>query len=87
MQVVPITSTDIKERIHQTYRMGYIKDVILPRVSSTASRRINDSKTSVFLIELNSGLLLLPVAAVGCLVGAVELDLEHLCDRVCLPRL
>ena len=33
VQVVPITSTDIKERIHQTYRMGYIKDVILPRVS------------------------------------------------------
>lgn len=35
MQVVPITSAEMKERIHQTYRMGYIKDVILPRVSAT----------------------------------------------------
>ena len=42
-QVVPITSTDIKERIHQTYRMGYIKDVILPRVSQTAALLISDS--------------------------------------------
>ncbi|KAL3162589.1 hypothetical protein ABBQ38_008638 [Trebouxia sp. C0009 RCD-2024] len=31
-EVVPITSAEMKERIHQTYRMGYIKDVILPRV-------------------------------------------------------
>lgn len=31
-EVVPITNADVKKRIHQTYRMGYIKDVILPRV-------------------------------------------------------
>ncbi|KAA6418854.1 MAG: hypothetical protein FRX49_11211 [Trebouxia sp. A1-2] len=30
--VVPITNAEVKKRIHQTYRMGYIKDVILPRV-------------------------------------------------------
>ena len=34
VQVVPITNADMKMRIHQTYRMGYIKDVILPRVST-----------------------------------------------------
>lgn len=33
VQVVPITNADMKQRIHQTYRMGYIKDVILPRVN------------------------------------------------------
>ena len=32
VQVVPITNAEVKKRIHQTYRMGYIKDVILPRV-------------------------------------------------------
>lgn len=30
-EVVPITNTEVVARIHQTYRIQYIKDVILPR--------------------------------------------------------
>jgi Component of IIS longevity pathway SMK-1 len=31
-QVVPITDEAVRAKIHQTYRIGYLKDVILPRV-------------------------------------------------------
>eukprot|EP00898_Chlorokybus_atmophyticus_P008624 jgi/Chlat1/8763/Chrsp90S08124 len=31
-EVVPIADMTVKSKIHQTYRIGYIKDVILPRV-------------------------------------------------------
>ena len=65
MQVVPITSTEIKERIHQTYRMGYIKDVILPRVSHTASLLASDSKRGGLLAETVSRSI---VAARRCCV-------------------
>jgi hypothetical protein len=30
-EVVPITSQDVLAKIHQTYRIQYLKDVILPR--------------------------------------------------------
>jgi protein phosphatase-4 regulatory subunit 3 len=30
-EVVPITSQDVLSKIHQTYRIQYLKDVILPR--------------------------------------------------------
>jgi hypothetical protein len=40
VQVVPITNAEVKKRIHQTYRMGYIKDVILPRVGPTLTPKI-----------------------------------------------
>eukprot|EP00899_Mesostigma_viride_P016714 jgi/Mesvir1/25043/Mv16981-RA.2 len=30
-EVVPIANKDVRSKIHQTYRIGYIKDVILPR--------------------------------------------------------
>ena len=30
-EVVPLRSAALKAKIHQTYRMGYVKDVILPR--------------------------------------------------------
>lgn len=30
-EVVPITSADVLAKIHQTYRIQYLKDVILPR--------------------------------------------------------
>ena len=33
LQVVPITNPEVKRKIHQSYRMGYLKDVVLPRVS------------------------------------------------------
>ena len=31
--MVPITNPEVKRKIHQSYRMGYLKDVVLPRVS------------------------------------------------------
>lgn len=31
-EVVPIRDASLRGKIHQTYRMGYVKDVILPRV-------------------------------------------------------
>lgn len=65
MQVVPITSTDIKERIHQTYRMGYIKDVILPRVSVTPSCSIHSSGVFMFLADSTSGFLSILFGTVG----------------------
>jgi len=40
VQVVPITNAEVKKRIHQTYRMGYIKDVILPRVGDPQNTEI-----------------------------------------------
>jgi Component of IIS longevity pathway SMK-1 len=30
-EVVPISDASVRAKIHQTYRMGYLKDVILPR--------------------------------------------------------
>ena len=30
-EVVPVKRTELRVKIHQTYRMGYLKDVILPR--------------------------------------------------------
>ena len=30
-EVVPISDAAVRAKIHQTYRMGYLKDVILPR--------------------------------------------------------
>jgi len=33
-EVVPISDTSVRAKIHQTYRMGYLKDVILPRWAS-----------------------------------------------------
>ena len=30
-EVVPITDPSLRAKIHQTYRIGYLKDVILPR--------------------------------------------------------
>lgn len=30
-EVVPITSQEVLSKIHQTYRIQYLKDVILPR--------------------------------------------------------
>ena len=31
-EVIPIADPAVKQRIHQTYNIGYIKDVVLPRV-------------------------------------------------------
>lgn len=31
-EVVPIEDAAVRAKIHQTYRMGYLKDVVLPRV-------------------------------------------------------
>lgn len=31
-EIVPIEDVALRAKIHQTYRMGYVKDVILPRV-------------------------------------------------------
>lgn len=31
-EVVPIEDPTVRAKIHQTYRMGYLKDVVLPRV-------------------------------------------------------
>ncbi|KAL4418834.1 hypothetical protein ABPG77_004074 [Micractinium sp. CCAP 211/92] len=36
-EVVPITDAAVKSKIHQTYRMGYLKDVVLPRVLDDAT--------------------------------------------------
>jgi len=36
-EVVPIHDVTIKAKIHQTYRIGYLKDVILPRVLDDAT--------------------------------------------------
>lgn len=36
-QVVPIKDSETRAKIHQTYRIGYIKDVILPRVLDDAT--------------------------------------------------
>ncbi|PSC74221.1 Serine threonine-phosphatase 4 regulatory subunit 3 isoform B [Micractinium conductrix] len=36
-EVVPITDPALKSKIHQTYRMGYLKDVVLPRVLDDAT--------------------------------------------------
>uniref|UniRef100_A0A061R721 Protein phosphatase 4 regulatory subunit 3 n=1 Tax=Tetraselmis sp. GSL018 TaxID=582737 RepID=A0A061R721_9CHLO len=36
-EVVPIKDQDVKAKIHQTYRISYIKDVILPRVLDDAT--------------------------------------------------
>jgi protein phosphatase 4 regulatory subunit 3 len=33
-EVVPISDALVRAKIHQTYRMGYLKDVILPRYLS-----------------------------------------------------
>ena len=30
-EVVPIRDASLRAKIHQTYRMGYVKDVVLPR--------------------------------------------------------
>jgi protein phosphatase 4 regulatory subunit 3 len=30
-EVVPISDAAVRAKIHQTYRMGYLKDIILPR--------------------------------------------------------
>ncbi len=30
--MVPIADPAVKQRIHQTYQIGYLKDVVLPRV-------------------------------------------------------
>lgn len=30
-EVVPISDPTVRAKIHQTYRIGYLKDVILPR--------------------------------------------------------
>ena len=37
IQVVPIKDKEVLGKIHQTYRIGYIKDVILPRVLDDAT--------------------------------------------------
>ncbi len=36
-EVVPIQDADVRAKIHQTYRIGYLKDVILPRVLDDAT--------------------------------------------------
>lgn len=36
-EVVPISDPAVKSKIHQTYRMGYLKDVVLPRVLDDAT--------------------------------------------------
>lgn len=36
-EVVPIKKPALRAKIHQTYRMGYVKDVILPRVLDDAT--------------------------------------------------
>ena len=36
-EVVPIQDATIRAKIHQTYRIGYLKDVILPRVLDDAT--------------------------------------------------
>ncbi|KAK9802569.1 hypothetical protein WJX73_004679 [Symbiochloris irregularis] len=36
-EVVPISDARLREKIHQTYRMGYVKDVILPRTLDDAT--------------------------------------------------
>ena len=36
-EVVPLRSAALKAKIHQTYRMGYVKDVILPRALDDAT--------------------------------------------------
>lgn len=71
MQVVPITSAEIKERIHQTYRMGYIKDVILPRVSGITVNDVFEARECLGCC-LDSGLSHLPLsAAVERAVGSI----------------
>lgn len=36
-EVVPIRSPALKAKIHQTYHIGYVKDVILPRLLDDAT--------------------------------------------------
>lgn len=36
-EVVPIADPGVRTKIHQTYRMGYLKDVVLPRVLDDAT--------------------------------------------------
>ncbi|KAI3423413.1 hypothetical protein D9Q98_010630 [Chlorella vulgaris] len=36
-EVVPISDPKIRSKIHQTYRMGYLKDVVLPRLLDDAT--------------------------------------------------
>ncbi|KAL4852743.1 Serine/threonine-protein phosphatase 4 regulatory subunit 3 [Chlorella vulgaris] len=36
-EVVPISDPKIRAKIHQTYRMGYLKDVVLPRLLDDAT--------------------------------------------------
>ena len=36
-EVVPIGSASVRAKIHQSYRLGYVKDVVLPRVLDDAT--------------------------------------------------
>ncbi|MEW5311181.1 MAG: hypothetical protein WDW38_002917 [Sanguina aurantia] len=57
-EVVPITNTDVVSRIHQTYRIQYIKDVVLPRSLDDATYATLSSLAMFNNIDVMGSLLL-----------------------------
>lgn len=56
-QVVPIQSEVVRQRIHQTYKIGYIKDVALARVLDDSSFNMMTSMIYVNNMEVMEALL------------------------------
>lgn len=56
-EVVPITNPEVKRKIHQSYRMGYLKDVVLPRVLDDSTFATLSSLMLFNSVDILQGLL------------------------------
>ena len=56
-EVVPIADPALRAKIHQTYRLAYLKDVVLPRVLDDATFATFSSLILFNNVEVRSGLV------------------------------
>ena len=78
-EVVPIQDPAIRAKIHQTYRIGYLKDVILPRVLDDATFGTLTSIMLPFNAQMN-----LPVSMPKHLIPVVGCSLLIAAHLFCL---
>ncbi|NXG17755.1 P4R3B phosphatase, partial [Grallaria varia] len=81
-EVIPITDSELRQKIHQTYRVQYIQDIILPTPSVFEENFLSTLTSFIFFNKveivsmLQMGYVWLPLAVVSC--GLVNHTYFHL---------
>uniref|UniRef100_A0ACB8G9T5 Serine/threonine-protein phosphatase 4 regulatory subunit 3B n=1 Tax=Sphaerodactylus townsendi TaxID=933632 RepID=A0ACB8G9T5_9SAUR len=77
-EVIPITDSELRQKIHQTYRVQYIQDIILPTPSVFEENFLSTLTSFIFFnkVEIVSMLQLMAVAATSSVLSS-EVALQN----------